>query len=156
MANRAGESATPNSGGGGGAGYRSAGGTGGSGIVIARFRKYCQNPTPPQSVAFSSPTLSWSAPSFVPSALPLTSYTVTYTDSTNATSSGSIYARGATSTSVDITGLTESECTDNNPGWTCALTGGELVSGHTYAFRVFARTASTLGQLSAPVNYLVP
>lgn len=155
-ANRAGENAVPNTGGGGGAGYRAAGGDGGSGIVKVRFRKYCQNPSSPQSVGFSAPTLSWSAPSFVPSALPLTSYTVTYTDSANSTSSGSIYARGSTATTINITGATPAACASNNPGWTCAMTGGDLVSGHTYEFQVFARTASTFGALSSAVPYVAP
>lgn len=155
-ANRAGVSGTPNSGGGGGAGYRAAAGDGGSGIVKVRYRKYCENPSPPQSMSFSSPTLSWSAPEFVPSALPLTSYTVVYADLANTGDKLSVYARGSTGTSIDITGVDAAECASDNPGWTCVLTGGDLVSGHTYAFRVFARTASTLGQLSSTVNYLVP
>ncbi|MDO8309684.1 MAG: fibronectin type III domain-containing protein [Actinomycetota bacterium] len=155
-ASRAGTAGTANTGGGGGAGYRSAGGDGGSGVVKVRYRKYCLNPSAPTSPSLVSPTVSWSAPVFVPPAQAIASYTVTYKNTTNAASSGAVYARGSAATSLDITGLTAAACTSNNPGWTCVLGDGNLVSGQTYEFRVFARTATTLGQMTTALNYVVP
>ena len=156
LASRPGTGGTANTGGGGGAGYRAAGGVGGSGVIKLRYRKYCLNPSTPTSASLVSPTLSWAAPVFVPPSQTITSYTVTYTLASNATSSGSIYARGSTSTSLDVTGSTEGACTTNNPGWTCVLGAGDLVSGETYEFRVFARTATTLGQMTSALTYVVP
>ncbi|MHB8794625.1 MAG: glycine-rich domain-containing protein [Candidatus Nanopelagicales bacterium] len=153
---RAGTAGTPNTGGGGGAGYRSAGANGGSGVVKVRYRKYCLNPSAPTSPSLVSPTFSWAAPAFVPPSQAVASYTVTYRDTASLTSSGSIYARGSSATSLDITGVDVSACTSRNPGWTCVLGGGDLVSGRTYEFRVFARTASTLGQMTNALSHVVP
>jgi hypothetical protein len=148
--------------GGGGGGARSttttarAGGAGGTGRVIIRYPKFCRNPSAPTSPSLSAPTLSWAAPTFMPSGSSLSSYTVTYTDVT-ASGDIAVYARGSTATSINVTGTTVGACTSNNPGWTCALTWGSMVSGHTYAFRVFARSsANELGQQTSSFNYVVP
>ncbi|MDO8309904.1 MAG: fibronectin type III domain-containing protein, partial [Actinomycetota bacterium] len=157
---------TNRGGGGGGARSTSAsvtGGLGGSGVVIIRYPKFCGVPSAPTSVSFSSPTMSWGAPAFVPSGQSVTSYTVTYKNQAdgNGSTGWGIYARGSAATSINVTGKTISDCTTNNSGWTCVLTNSNLVSGQTYVFRVFARTASTLGR-SAPIptatqiTYAVP
>jgi hypothetical protein len=154
-----GTSGAANTGGGGGGGGNSllssrTGGAGGSGIVIIRYPRFCLNPSPPTGVAFANPTMSWGAPVYVPASQTVTSYTVTYRQSGD-TSSGNIYARGSSATSLNITGTDQAACTSNNPGWTCA-SGIDLQSGETYEFRVFARTASSLGQMTAAVSYSVP
>lgn len=153
---RSGTPGTANTGGGGGAGYRNAGGNGGTGVVKVRYRKFCLNPSAPTSAALNAPTLSWAAPAYVPPSQAITSYTVTYKPVSNVTSSGSIYARGSAATTIDITGTTVGACTSGNPGWTCVLGDGDLESGETYEFRVLARTASTLGQMTSTFSYLVP
>jgi hypothetical protein len=156
--NRPGVAGTVNTGGGGGAGYLGNGGAGGSGVVIVRYRKFCLNPSPPTSPALSAPTLSWAAPAYVPPSQTVTSFTVTYqaaNDTCNASACG-IYARGSLSTSVNVTGTTPAACLTNNSGWTCPMTNGDLVSGQTYYFRVYARTATTFGQSTAAFAYTVP
>jgi hypothetical protein len=146
--------------GGGGGGARSStttsrtGGAGGTGVVIIRYPRFCLNPSPPTSVAFANPTMSWGAPVYVPASQTVTSYTITYRQSGD-TSSGNIYARGSSATSLNITGVDQAACSSNNPGWTCDASIN-LVSGESYEFRVFARTASSLGQMSGTVPYTVP
>lgn len=154
--------------GGGGGGARSsttttrAGGAGGTGVVIIRYPRYCLNPSQPTSVSFSSPTLSWGAPVYTPAAQTITSYTITYKQAGDTTS-GQIYARGSSATSANISGVDVAACASNNPGWTCVLGGGDLLSGQTYQFSVFARTATSLGQAfpnpnagQSPIDYTVP
>ena len=143
------------SGGGGGVGG-GRGGHGSAGIVLIRYVANGACPSAP-TASFSSPTLSWSAPTYVPTDQSIASYTVTYRLSTNTTSSGSIYARGSSATSINVTGLTSDDCLENNPGWICALGAGDMVSGSTYSFRVFARTDDgALGAVSSSFNYAVP
>jgi hypothetical protein len=146
--------------GGGGGGARSTttsvlnGGAGGTGVVVIRYPRFCLNPSPPTSVAFANPTMSWGAPVYVPASQAVTSYTITYRQSGDTTS-GNIYARGSTATSLNITGTSTAACASNNPGWTCG-SGISLESGETYEFSVFARTASSLGQMGPAVTYSVP
>ncbi len=148
-------------GGGGGGGNGTAnknGGLGGTGLVIIRYPRYCVNASPPTSVAFSSPTMSWAAPAYLPSGQTVASYTVTYRVSTDTTA-GNIYARSTSGSilSLNVTGVAQGACTTNNPsGWTCNA-GVTLTSGKTYEFRVFAKSSTgTLGQQAAAITYTVP
>lgn len=161
---RTGGTATANTGsGGGGAGNgtvnsNQSGGAGGSGIVIIRYPRYCLNISPPTSVSFSSPTMSWAAPLYLPSGQTVASYTVAYRRSTDTTA-GNIYARSTsgTSLSINVTGVSQGACNTNNPsGWTCNA-GITLTSGETYEFRVFAKSSTgTFGQQAAAITYAVP
>ena len=63
---------------------------------------------------------------------------------------------GWATASMDGSHKTIASCTIGNPGRTCLLANGELVSGQTYQFRVFARTASSIGQMTASFGYTVP
>ena len=54
-----------------------------------------------------------------------------------------------------VTGIAAA-CGAANPGRTCFLANGNLVSGQTYQFRVFAKTASSLGQMTASFPYTAP
>jgi hypothetical protein len=153
---------TANRGGGGGGGSNTtsgtkSGGAGGTGIVIIRYPRYCLQPSPPTSAALVPPTLSWGAPLYVPSAGPVTSYTVMYM--VTGTTGMNIYARrtSGTATSINITGLTGTACNTLNSGagWNCLL-GETFTTGQTVQFRVFARTATALGQMTATFNYVIP
>jgi hypothetical protein len=99
-------------------------------------------------------SFTWAAPVYVPASQSVTSYTVVYTG--NGQTSWGIYARGSATASMDVSHKTIATCTIGNPGRTCLLANGDLVSGQTYQFRVFARTASSIGQMTASFGYTVP
>lgn len=159
---------TNRGGGGGGAGATNnttrTGGAGGSGIVVIRYPRYCLNPSPPTSAAMTGGgAFSWGAPVYVPASQSVTSYTVVYqlANTTCNLSACGIYARGAATLNMNVSGKTIGDCQVNNPLGThpsrvCLLANGPLVSGQTYFFRVFARTASSLGQMTASFSYTAP
>lgn len=162
-----GTAGTANTGGGGGGAGNStvngetakSGGAGGTGIVIIRYLKNAGCPSIVQSLSFTSPTLSWSAPATIPSGQTISSYTVVYRLSSRTGSDGwAIYARSGTATSLNITGTTTATCGSNNASpWSCVLGDGALVSGTTYSFSVFAKTSTTaFSRMATSVNYLVP
>jgi hypothetical protein len=152
-----GTAGTVNRGGGGGASYNfGTGGAGGRGVIIIRWRKFGGGPSAPTSAALSGSTLSWGAPTYAPPGQTLSSYAVQYRLASRTGVQGwSIYARGGTSTSLTIANDAPG-CGSANPGWTCSLLDGNLVSGQSYSFRVFARTATSLGQASATFTYVAP
>ena len=145
--------------GGGGAGASTTtsrnGGVGGTGVVVIRYPRYCLTPSPPTSAALSGGgSFTWAAPVYVPASQTVTSYTVVYTG--NGQTSWGIYARGSATASMDVSAMTIAACGVANPGRTCLLANGDLVSGQTYQFRVFARTASSIGQMTASFPYTAP
>lgn len=146
-----------NRGGGGGASFNAGtGGAGGRGVIIIRWRKFGGGASPPTSAALNGSTLSWGAPTYVPPGQTLASYAVQYRlASRTGTQGWAIYARGGTGTSLTIANTAQG-CTTANAGWTCSLLDGALVSGTSYSFRVFARTATSLGQASATFTYVAP
>lgn len=152
-----GTAGTANRGGGGGASYNfGTGGAGGRGVIIIRWRKFGGGASPPTSAALNGATLSWAAPTYVPPGQTLASYAVQYRLASRTGVQGwAIYARGGTGTSLTIANDAQG-CTSANPGWTCSLLDGALVSGQSYSFRVFARTATSLGQASATFTYVAP
>lgn len=154
-ASRPGVAAATNSGGGGGAGYRGAGGAGGSGIVIVRYLKNAGCPTEPTSATFSNPTFSWVAPTPMPFGQTISSYTVVYREQGGPSLAWGIYARSGTATSANITAATSAACALVNAApWSCVLGKGDLVSGRTYEFRVFARTSTSgLSKMSSIVTF---
>ena len=104
-------------------------------------------------------SFTWAAPVYVPASQSVTSYTVVYTG--NGQTSWGLYARGSSTLNMNVSGKTVAECEVTNPlgthpGRSCHLANGDLVSGQTYQFRVFARTASSIGQMTASFGYTVP
>lgn len=117
-------------------------------------------PPPPNDPTEAASVLSWTAPTW---ASEVTQYVVTYRQQGSSDRWGVYAARSTpwpgvlpTEVSLDAT-VGDCGSTNSAAGWDfCPLPRGVLVGGTTYQFKVFARTATTLGVYSAPVTYTAP
>ena len=148
-----GNATTAGSGGGGGIGA-GKGGDGATGIVLIRYRANGTCPNAPVASMGTPPTLTWAAPTYVPTNQSVASYTVVYREASRSGPDGwAVYAKDSTATSINVSHRTLIGCTAGNPLWTCSLTSGDLQAGTSYNFRVYAKTGSSLSAMSTAIAY---
>lgn len=117
-------------------------------------------PPGPTDPGESAGVLSWSAPNW---ASTVTQYVVVYRPNGSAAKWGVYAARTTDWPGVPPTEVwldaTVGSCgyVNDLEGWDyCPLPRGELEAGITYNFKIFARTATTLGKYSSVVTYTPP
>ncbi len=153
-----GTAGTAGLGGGGGASYaNNASGRGGSGFILARWRKFCLVPSPPTASTVSGSSLSWTgdlAPTYIPVA-GIAKYRIFYKLSSCALAScWKVFAETTTKPATSPITLTAAQnCGTPGGGstWTCNPGGLQMVNGSTYNIAIVALANGSGSALSSAI-----
>ncbi len=156
--NTTGTAGTAGLGGGGGASYaNNASGRGGSGFILARWRKFCLVPSPPTASTVSGSSLSWTgdlAPTYIPVA-GIAKYRIFYKLSSCALAScWKVFAETTTKPATSPITLTAAQnCGTPGGGstWTCNPGGLQMVNGSTYNIAIVALANGSGSALSSAI-----